>query len=284
MTQAAVEASFRAACADELAAAKPGNVHVHAAGHRMTTADFMASADAAAGPLCEPGAPIGRRVLGAIAATRAAVGQNTNLGIVLLCAPLAMAAGPASRGDSRELWRARVRRIIAAASLDDAAMVFRAIALAAPGGLGVPSRYDVREPGQVTLLRAMRAAARRDMIARQYATGFAAVFGRLSQACQRAAARHAEPRWMALAVYVDALAAWPDTHVARRHGLAAARAVRAQAAAWPARLAAADAPLALLPALLDWDAALKRDGVNPGASADLTVATLFLHRLRNSLP
>jgi len=38
-----------------------------------------------------PGASVGRRILRAIQSTRAMVAFNTNLGIVLLCAPLAHA-------------------------------------------------------------------------------------------------------------------------------------------------------------------------------------------------
>jgi triphosphoribosyl-dephospho-CoA synthase len=43
-------------------------------------------------------------------------------------------------------------------------------------------------------------------------------------------------------------------------------------------------PSHLLPDLLAWDAALKDREINPGTSADLTVATLFAHRIRNILP
>src|SRR5690348_16125347 len=85
-------AAFIAACALELRALKPGNVHVHAAGHGMTVDDFTRSAEAAADPLCRPGAAVGERIRAAVAATRAAVGVNTNLGIVLLAAPLLAAA------------------------------------------------------------------------------------------------------------------------------------------------------------------------------------------------
>jgi triphosphoribosyl-dephospho-CoA synthase len=35
--------------------------------------------------------------------------------------------------------------------------------------------------------------------------------------------------------------------------------------------------------LLAWDAALKARSINPGTAADLTVATLFAHRLRSIL-
>ncbi len=87
-----IEQAFREACAAELAALKPGNVHQFADGHGMTVDDFQRSADAAAGPLCRPRAKLGKRVLDAITATRAAVGQNTNLGI----GTALRAAGPSS--------------------------------------------------------------------------------------------------------------------------------------------------------------------------------------------
>src|SRR4051794_10491606 len=89
---AAIAAAFVAAGRDEIEAPQPGNVHVFADGHRMSVDDFMRSADAAAGPLTRPGARVGQRILGAVEATRAMVGTNTNLGIILLCAPLAAAA------------------------------------------------------------------------------------------------------------------------------------------------------------------------------------------------
>ena len=76
----------------ELEALKPGNVHRFEAGHGMTVEDFETSADISAPFLCARGAGVGARVLRAVSATRKAVGQNTNLGILLLCAPLATAA------------------------------------------------------------------------------------------------------------------------------------------------------------------------------------------------
>ncbi len=75
-----VAAAFIAACRDELEAPKPGNVHVYASGHRMTAAQFADSAAAAADPLCAPGARVGARIRGAVEATLAAVGANTNSG------------------------------------------------------------------------------------------------------------------------------------------------------------------------------------------------------------
>jgi hypothetical protein len=87
----AVAAAYRDACLAELVALKPGNVHVFAGGHDMTTADFEASAAASAPAMGAPALSVGARIFEAIRRTREAVGCNTNLGIVLLCAPLAQA-------------------------------------------------------------------------------------------------------------------------------------------------------------------------------------------------
>ncbi|HET7593988.1 MAG TPA: triphosphoribosyl-dephospho-CoA synthase, partial [Stellaceae bacterium] len=95
----ALQRAYIEACRLELRALKPGNVHVLSEGHGMTVAQFEASALASAPPLAAPGKPVGERIRDAIAATHAAVGCNTNLGIVLLAAPLwAAAERPAAGG------------------------------------------------------------------------------------------------------------------------------------------------------------------------------------------
>ena len=268
---------FRAACAAELDALKPGNVHRYADGHGMTVGDFLRSADAAAGPLCRAGAALGARALGAVQATRAAVEQNTNLGIVLLCAPLAHAA---ERGGD---LRAGVEAAIAASTLDDAEKVFEAIRLAAPGGLGSAPRHDVSAPAAVRLPVAMAEAEARDSIARQWTTGFADVFEAGIPALDAGLARWGSEGWAATATYLGFLARLPDSHVARKHGAATAEAVRREGEAALARLDAAADPETLVPELLELDADLKRRGLNPGTSADLTVAALFARNLERGL-
>jgi triphosphoribosyl-dephospho-CoA synthase len=271
--------SFIAACRDELEAPKPGNVHVLAAGKRKTVADFLAAATAAAPPLAQAGARVGTRILAAVEASMAAVPRNTNLGIVLLCAPLAAAAdrGPP---DLRAALAAELERL----DVEDASLAFKAIALAAPGGLGTAPRHDVRAPAAVTLRQAMAEAADRDRIARQYVSGFADVFDLGEPLLAASLKRWAEAKWATLAVYLGFLAAFADSHVTREHGPEVADEVRHTAATFAPRLRQAAEPDVLLPDLLAWDAALKDRGINPGTSADLTVATLFAHGLRSILP
>ena len=161
----------RPSCLDELDAPKPGNVHAFAPGHRMTAAQFERSAAAAAAPIAQAGARVGARIEAAVAATFAAVGVNTNLGIILLCAPLAAAA---ERGSS-DLHGA-LAAVLDDLDIEDARRAFSAIVRAAPAGLGRAEQHDVFAPPTVTLREAMAAAAHRDRIARQYVSGFADIF------------------------------------------------------------------------------------------------------------
>jgi len=289
--------AFIAACLDELDAPKSGNVHVLAPGTRKTVADFVAGAKAAAAPLTQDSARIGTRILGAVEASVAAVPRNTNLGIVLLCAPLAAAAervehdpekwvsvfGKRSCSNKPDL-RAALAVELETLDREDARLAFRAIARAAPGGLGTAARHDVHQPVTVTLREAMAEAADRDRIARQYVSGFADVFELGEPLLNATLTRSAEPKWATLAVYLAFLSSFPDSHVVREHGPAVGEKVRRRGMEFEHLLRQAREPKALVPDLLAWDAALKQRGINPGTSADLTVATLFAHRLRSILP
>ena len=273
--EARIAGAFVGACLDELEAPKPGNVHVYSAGHGWTIEDFRRSAEAAAPSIARSDASVGARIFGAVEATHRAIGHNTNLGIVLLCAPLARAAELKAVG-----MRAAIASVLSSLNVQDADLAYRAIALAAPGGLGRSGRYDVFEPATVTLLEAMSEAAPRDSIARQYATNFSDVFGLgaplLREACQR---WRRAPKAVALAVHLGFLAAFPDTHIQRKHGFEAAAAVQKEAAPLYALAQKVDDPTSLFPKILAFDESLKRRGLNPGSSADLTVATLFAGRL-----
>jgi len=269
-----VAAAYVEACLAELDALKPGNVHRFAPGHRMEVKDFVLSAEASAAPIAAKGALVGTRVRAAVEATLKAVGQNTNLGIILLCAPLA-AAAEAPEAALRPALASVLDRLDRA----DAADVFAAIAAANPGGLGRAPRHDVNAPTRVTLRAAMGDAADRDRIARQYVTAYDDIFSLGLPALETARLRKNEARWSTLAVYLTFLAAIPDTHIVRKFGLGVAEAVRREAADWGGAFAAARDPEDLAEGLLAWDTSLKSRRINPGTSADLTVATLFAANL-----
>ena len=277
-----VRRAFVDACALDVLARKPGNVSQASPGHRMHAALFLQSAEAAATPLCAPGAPVGERIESAVLATRHVVQCNTNLGILLLCGPIVAAHELRALGGRRESLATAIRAVIQALDVDDAAAAYRAIALARPAGLGSAPQQDVAGAPTVGLGVAMALAAGRDSIARQYAIDYADVFDPGVAAFERAHAhRDASPEAAVRAmqaVFLEFLAAWPDSHIARKHGDGAAHSVMAEARPWRERARRGD-PLDADPAWAAWDESLKARGLNPGTSADLCVATALVARL-----
>jgi triphosphoribosyl-dephospho-CoA synthase len=266
-----VARSFLDACLAELDALKPGNVHRFGDGHRMTLADFVTSAEAAAPSIGRKGLSVGKRIKLAIEATQRDVAQNTNLGIVLLAAPLANAALDQSGGD----LQARLRRVLQDLSIDDARDAYRAIRAAAPGGLGDAREHDVQSEPAVTLLEAMRAAEARDRIAWNYTHDFDDIFRLGLRWLAHAQDRWSDPAWATARVYLGFLAHVPDTLIERKFGERVAAGVREEARPIESGLNETQSPEAMIGPLTAFDRALKDRNLNPGTSADLTVATLF---------
>lgn len=266
--------AFKAACMAELEALKPGNVHIFADGHGMTVQDFIASADAVGEVIAEPDLTLGERILHSVQATQDAVKMNTNLGMILLCAPLIQA----KLNDQGTGLQANIHAVISGSDMQDAEACFAAIRLANPAGLGTVDAHDVHQPADCTLLQAMQQTANQDSIARQYANNFADVFDGLAY-YQKALGKWQRPAWAATALYLHFLSSFLDTHIVRKQGETIAKLVQNEAIEHAAEFNSAFNPKNYQSALMAFDAALKKRGLNPGTSADLTVASLFLHAI-----
>lgn len=277
-----VAAAAQLACLLEVSAPKPGNVSPgrHFADARYE--DFLASAVAIGAPLAGAARrPVGATVRLAIEATARWTRSNTNLGIVLLFAPLARAA--LESGPGSDLQPA-VRRVLDGTTVDDAREVYAAIRLAAPGGLGRADRQDVAQDPTITLLEVMRLAARRDGIAREYEAGFETTFATGAPALVRA--RRDGLSWSDATVetFLTLLAGADDTHIARRAGDAAAREVsQAARAVLDAGGVRSETGRRAVDGM---DRRLRdpRHGANPGTTADLTAAAIFVVLLEGGWP
>ncbi|CAD5372169.1 Triphosphoribosyl-dephospho-CoA protein [Rubrivivax sp. A210] len=288
--KAVAREAFVRACALDVAVRKPGNVCWAASGHGMEAGQFLASAEAAAGPLFKPGQGVGARIEAAVAASWAAAGCNTNLGIVLLAAPVALAAERLPGHATAATLREAIAAVLAGLTVADARAAYRGIAQAKPGGLGRARSQDVNEPPSLDLRAAMALAAERDLIARHYRDGYGALFELLETVLPRGWMPGEAPVGMACdaatvgavqSLYLRLLSRDPDSHIVRKHGLAVAQNVMRSAQAWCLALGdgvALDADADFLA----WDADLKRRGVNPGTTADLTVTGLLLRGLAGS--
>jgi triphosphoribosyl-dephospho-CoA synthase len=288
-TDADIAAAAQLACLLEVLAPKPGNVAPGGAFDDMGVIDFVASAAAIGEPLRQASRqPLGRTIRAAVEATASWTRANTNLGIVLLLAPIARAAGAWREADGSAgpptpaALRAHVHQVLAATGVEDAREVYAAIRLASPGGLGTADTEDVHADPTVPLVEAMQLAAARDDIAREYATDFSATFDLAVPSLL--AARADSLAWPDAIVetFLIILAARPDTHIARRGGTDAAaevsRLAGAALAAGGVRSAHGRRTIAAMDRTLRGPGNLR----NPGTTADLTAAATFVVLLCHS--
>jgi triphosphoribosyl-dephospho-CoA synthase len=258
------------ACIWEATARKPGNVHRFRDFDDLTYVDFLASAAAIAPILAAVrGRCVGRTILDCMRATRQVAPTNTNLGIILLLAPLASVP-------AEEDLRSGVERVLAGLGVEDARLAYAAIRLANPGGLGSVPEQDVAEEPTQTLREVMILAAERDVVARQYANGFHEVFDDCVTALLAGIERFGSLEGAIIGAHLALLAGHTDTLIARKRGAAEAaetgqRAARVLAAGWPERASGRQE-------LAEFDSWLREVGHtrNPGATADLITAGIFV--------
>jgi triphosphoribosyl-dephospho-CoA synthase len=278
-----LEQAYLNACFAELEALKPGNVHIFADGHGMQVKDFIDSAEVSAPVLCDDDQfgfrTLGQRILATLEVTYAKVGCNTNLGIVLLAAPIVQAA---LKYPQLPLQNA-LQQVLQETSVEDAEHVYVGIRLVRPAGMGQRSEHDVAQKPLITLLAAMQLASAHDVVARQYTEAYAQIFKLAIPLYQACVKRWERPAWALTAVYLHWLSTVPDSHMARKYGDAIANEVQQAAQQHAQAFMGLENPKHYMSELLRWDQLLKQNKLNPGTSADLTVITAMLATLNVSL-
>ena len=263
------------ACTWEVLARKAGNVCPEREFPDLTVNDFLRSAIAIA-PVLEqaPTQPLGVTILRCIEATRKVVATNTNLGIVLLLAP------PASVPPEQPLEQG-VAQVLARATVEDSRHVFAAIRLAQPGGLGRADAQDVADEPTLPLRDVMRLAQDRDQIAQQYATDFDFLFRvGMPHLIDRVRQRK-NVEWAIVETQISFLGFAGDSLIRRKRGDAEANKV-VEAARRVGNLETPEGRQAFR----NFDAWLRSDNHarNPGTTADLIAAALFLALREKQIP
>lgn len=273
ITQTQLIKAYQQACVCDVQAFKPGNVSVYNEGHDMTVDDFILSAEVSAVAISNRDFSLGEKIYYAVQATREAVGCNTNLGIILLCAPLVQAAYQQQKGQT---LRDVLQQVLENTSVEDAEWVFKAISLAAPGGLGSSKQQDVSDAPIVSLTQAMEIASERDRIAMQYITNYKDIFDFAILRYNTAFVKFENQAWAAVSVFTGLLSKYPDSHIERKYGDKYSGWVLKQIITVDDALLNTQDPEQLVPMLHEVDRMFKAKSINPGTTADLTVATVFI--------
>jgi len=266
---ARLEKIIRDACLLEATARKAGNVHPEAGFEHLCYEDFVRSARAVAPVLAtsrESG--VGASILKAVQATKAVCDHNTNLGIILLLAPLAAVPQEISLRDG-------IASVLSSMNVEVSRLVFEAIRLTAPRGLGDSETEDVDSEPTQPLAEIMSLAAERDLIARQYSTCFELVF-QFSETFLDNDSFQSDWESQVIRLQLELMAATPETDILRKCGVAEAKEASLQAravldAGWPE--ASSSKTL-----FTEFDAWLREKGSrrNPGTAADIVTACLFV--------
>jgi triphosphoribosyl-dephospho-CoA synthase len=263
------------ACALEACAPKPGNVTRYHDFCDTSLEDYLLSA-AALGFALENAyqAGVGQIILDAAVNTRHWVRSNTNLGMILLFAPLVKASLHAA-GAGGDIRRS-LMSVLNALTVEDACLAYAAVRLMQPGGMDQVPQADISGEPTITLLQAMALAQERDAIAREYATGFAITFDIGLPALKNARSRGESYSDAIVQAFLTILSEVPDTLIARKKGMQSAQQVSQLAADVLAKggVFTAEGQAGLVE--MDNQLRDKTHTLNPGTTADLTAAATLL--------
>ncbi|MEL7496867.1 MAG: triphosphoribosyl-dephospho-CoA synthase [Planctomycetota bacterium] len=292
------------ACLLECLAPKPGNVHRSADFEDVTIYDFQTSAVVLGEVLDEFGeASFGETVLAAVRATNQAVGTNTNLGLILLLTPLVKVCQQLDFTIESKLNPTSINDYLNTLTAEDGRLVYQAINEAKPGGMGSVKSLDVTShDGPVDLLKAMRLASDSDSIALQYVNGFDALFQTGLRLLNIGRQWFERDEKAIPFVHVAWIAAQGDSLIARKCGTEINAQAKDRAGSCLDLLFEGSSSLLLGPNVPstpnqqqcerfwqqvgDFDFWLRSDGHrrNPGTTADLIGATLFIDLVSQSMP
>ena len=282
------------ACILEVDAPKVGNVNRYHDFEDASLEDFHRSALAIGRPFgCLEEQGVGKTIYEAVKATREVVWTNTNLGIILLLAPLGMAwcRMMSSSGNHRpkgllsDSWKQYIGDVLDGLSAEDTRYVYKAIGLASPSGMGQVQEYDVfqEEPPPIPLLEAMKPAAKLDLIARQYSKRFELVLGVGYEAIYCSLDKGLTLPHAIAHTHLFLLSHYQDSLITRKLGRKWSREVQIRArSVWEQGgwLTASGQGH-----VQKFDRWLREDGhrLNPGTIADLIAGILFVFLLENDL-
>lgn len=259
----------------EASARKAGNVHPEASFANMDYSVFVAAAHAIGDAMDRSiDSPLGKMIFECVAAMHNAAGTNTSLGTILLLAPLAMYR---QRMKKSPFVEGRLLQFIAETTSDDSDWIYRAIVSCSPGGLGTSREMDLLGPAPDSILEAMKHASERDDVALQYCNGYREVLDYARRVSRYVVAKM--PLLDAIRyLQLQILSERADSLIVRKCGHAEGRNV--QQRAQQVLRSGSYGEEVFEANWLEFDWYLRSDGhrKNPGTTADLIAAALFVSR------
>ena len=268
---------------------KPGNVHRTRDYDDMVFEDFVISGIVIGDTIREACSDVdvenpqlGKYILEAVAETDRWIKNNTNLGIVMMTTPIAVAA--AISDDFNEI-RSNVVKLMANTSVDDACDLYDAINIADAGGMGDQDEYDVasdnakqelRDNNQ-TMYDVLKISAPWDMLAREMTSDMPAVF-EIGYPTYHELKKEKSLNDACVLTFLTILSQVPDTLISRKYGSDEALKISMMTRDLLKMKDSGD----FAERLQEFDDYLFDNHYNPGTTADLTAASIFVSNLKSN--
>ena len=278
LTENQVKMAFEYACKLDVFSIKPGNVFLNHPAYGMSHKDFLQSSMACSDIMCEQNMDIGLKILESVKASMDVVGCNTNLGIILLCVPIVEAI---YMDKEHKFDQNNLKIVIDNINYKQTKSIYKAINLANAGGMSSKEEFDLKsnESDNFTLFEAMNFAKTYDYIASEYTNYFYNIINNISLNWRNYFKLMNNDEYATTATFLKQIASNPDSLIARKHGLSTAEQVSERFKEIADEYCALKDPNILNNKLLLLDSELKIQGLNPGTTADVVVASIFLNRL-----
>ncbi len=268
---------------------KPGNVHRTRDFDDMEFEDFVISGIVIGDTIREActdvdveNPQLGKYILQAVAETDRWIKNNTNLGIVMMTTPIAVAA---AISDSFDDIRENIKLVMGNTSVDDACDLYDAINIADAGGMGDQDEYDVASDNAKNELRqnnqtmydVLKISAPWDMLAREMTGDMPAVF-EIGYPKYHELRQSKSQNDACVLTFLTILSHVPDTLISRKYGSDEAMKISLMTRDL---LNIKDEP-DFKDRLKEFDDYLFKNKYNPGTTADLTAASIFVSYLKSN--
>lgn len=268
---------------------KPGNVHRTRDYDDMVFEDFIISGIVIGDAICEACSDVdvenpklGKYILQAVSETDRWIKNNTNLGIVMMITPIAVAA---SISNSFDEIQDNVKLLMKNTSVDDACDLYDAINIADAGGMGEEEEYDVasdsakqdlRDDG-LTMYDVLKISATKDMLGREMTSGMPFIFEKGYPTYHKLVQEKTQNEACVL-TFLEILSQVPDTLISRKYDEDEALKVSMMTRDLLKMRDSSD----FEKQISDFDDYLYKNKYNPGTTADLTAASIFVSYLKSN--
>lgn len=272
----------------EASAAKPGNVYPNKSFEDLNYHHFLYSSTAILPAFLNlDQKSVGDIILEGVKETYSLVKTNTNLGILLLISPLALAYASLRKKKltneirNEELIRLlkhETKTILQNLTKKDAELTYLAINYSQAGNLSKVKKGDLKDKVELTLYQAMELAQNRDRIASEYVNDFSLTFNFAYPVFLKNLRKFSKIDDVIIQSYLEILAEYPDTLIARKWGYNFAVKISQKTKELLKKLNNIKEHELRKKEIMKFDSYLrsKKEKINPGTTADFIAAVIFL--------